>query len=176
MQARNRVPVLPLNFVGHNGALANADVDVCPGIILVQRAMRSLFEFGRAAEVLYHTLEVNIPRATHLLVAPLVLLALALVLVGRAPALLSIPPQLLDFFHRGLWLAAAVHGCKESNGAVSQFQKFFINVWGNYIELYQVYTYKIDSILIPLSDSQKVIINSEICSRLWTPEGLLRWS
>ena len=33
-----------------------------------------------------------------------------------------------------------------------------INAWGNYIEIKKVYKYKIDSISIPLSDSQKVIL------------------
>ena len=33
-----------------------------------------------------------------------------------------------------------------------------INVWGNYIELKQVYKYKIDSVSIPPVNSQKVIL------------------
>ena len=82
MQARYRIPVLSRDLVRHDGPLADANVDICAGIVMVQRPVRSLLEFGCAAEVLYHTLEVDVPRATHLLVAPLILLPLALVLVS----------------------------------------------------------------------------------------------
>ena len=63
VEASDRVPILTFDLVLHHRALPNAYVDVGARVSRVDRTVRAFLELGRAAKMLDHALEIDVPRA-----------------------------------------------------------------------------------------------------------------